>query len=357
MPKFWFGAILAFIGFDLMLDWLWHVRKVSPKHEYAIIWITFIAINVTNLELGFLIGFGFSLLIFVFFYARGRFATRVDPRSNVYRGFAERKAMQQQSGAIVTLELNGYIFFGSALKLLRDVEHAVLIIDDDALAEAAAGAADGTASNSVLLSNTSNSVRSNSGNGKGNGNGNGGHSGGSGSNSGGGSGSGSLGLRRLCNHPLGALRGGRFGPRPTECVILDFKNVTGMDGTAARTCFASLLQTLMQNDIKLALSAVPLKIKKLMIANGVVEDMAEGYGGAGAGGGGGSGGAEIGGGGGKGCYFFESLDSALEYCEDRVLKFRHCNFQADDPRRDPTLASRNLCTGGFFPPRCFAREH
>jgi SulP family sulfate permease len=56
IPKFFFGAVLAFIAFDLMLDWLWHVRKVVPIQEFLLIWATFIAINATNLEVGFAIG-------------------------------------------------------------------------------------------------------------------------------------------------------------------------------------------------------------------------------------------------------------------------------------------------------------
>ena len=55
IPKLFFGAILIFIAFDLMLEWLWEARHLVHAGEYVIIWCTFIAILCTTLEIGMLV--------------------------------------------------------------------------------------------------------------------------------------------------------------------------------------------------------------------------------------------------------------------------------------------------------------
>jgi hypothetical protein len=56
------------------------------------------------------------MLFFAAFYARGRFSTQVELKSNVVRCFSDRKALLWRYPAIITLKLRGYIFFGTALK-------------------------------------------------------------------------------------------------------------------------------------------------------------------------------------------------------------------------------------------------
>lgn len=70
VPKFFFGGILTFVSIDLMLEWLVHSRKLVVTSEYLIILATFVAINVTTLEIGFAIGLGICVLHFAFLYAR-----------------------------------------------------------------------------------------------------------------------------------------------------------------------------------------------------------------------------------------------------------------------------------------------
>jgi SulP family sulfate permease len=69
----------------------------------------------------------------------------------------------------------------------------------------------------------------------------------------------------------GTLEDARYGVLPTEYVILDFNGVSGVDGTAARTCFAALFRTLSAYDIKLVLTRVNPQIKALLVVNGLVE--------------------------------------------------------------------------------------
>eukprot|EP00730_Choanoeca_flexa_P001174 TRINITY_DN10516_c0_g1_i1.p1 TRINITY_DN10516_c0_g1~~TRINITY_DN10516_c0_g1_i1.p1 ORF type:complete len:722 (+),score=165.89 TRINITY_DN10516_c0_g1_i1:58-2166(+) len=128
VPKFFFGAVLTFIAVDLIFSWLVLSYQLVHFWEYIIIWLTFIAICFTNLEEGMAIGVGLSILGFIFQYARTKVTQRIHRSSNVQRGFAQRSILAQERGSIVTFKLNGYIFFGSSLTILKEVKQALHII-------------------------------------------------------------------------------------------------------------------------------------------------------------------------------------------------------------------------------------
>ena len=96
--------------------------------EYFIIWLTFIAINATNLELGMGIGIGIALVCFVFQYSRSAASEVIVSRSRVVRNEGDREELRAYgAGGIVTMRLSGYIFFGSSLSILRNVQRSVMV--------------------------------------------------------------------------------------------------------------------------------------------------------------------------------------------------------------------------------------
>ena len=52
VPRFFFGGLLVLIALDLVLEWLWHSRRKMMGAEYAVALATFLAIGLTNIELG-----------------------------------------------------------------------------------------------------------------------------------------------------------------------------------------------------------------------------------------------------------------------------------------------------------------
>eukprot|EP00045_Choanoeca_perplexa_P014077 m.163665 g.163665 ORF g.163665 m.163665 type:complete len:1097 (+) comp16556_c0_seq5:174-3464(+) len=130
-PKFFFGAVLVFIGFDLMWDWLISSFQLVSRLEYVIVWGTLIAIVAFgNLELGFVTGIGLCLVMFIIEYAREPTSHKVRKHSNVIRGFKQRQLLSRHHRGIVTLELSGHIFFGKAVGLLKEVESQVVVQSD-----------------------------------------------------------------------------------------------------------------------------------------------------------------------------------------------------------------------------------
>ena len=93
--------------------------------EFAIIWATFICIAGTNLEIGIGAGLGVSVLLFVLQYSRISNTRRVMRRSNIMRGFPQRTVLGQHEGRIIARQLSGFIFFGSALGITKEIKAAL----------------------------------------------------------------------------------------------------------------------------------------------------------------------------------------------------------------------------------------
>jgi len=97
--------------------------------EYVIVLATFGAIIGTgnNLELGMAIGIGISGFLFVVQYAQTKASNLMTMSSKVVRSFRERASLSSNRNSIVALELRGYIFFGSAITILKDIKKSILV--------------------------------------------------------------------------------------------------------------------------------------------------------------------------------------------------------------------------------------
>lgn len=114
VPLFFFGAVLAFIGFNLMYEWLLLSTGRFLIREYCIIIGTFLVIAVTNVQQGMLGGVVFAAVNFIYSYAaKGSYAEITAVGSGVVRNFNERNWLAA-TGQIVRVELHGYLFFGSS---------------------------------------------------------------------------------------------------------------------------------------------------------------------------------------------------------------------------------------------------
>lgn len=66
LPLYFFASMLAFVGIDLLVEWLWDARfKFSSRLEYASSVFTFVAIQVFGIDNGLLIGLLFSSGVFM----------------------------------------------------------------------------------------------------------------------------------------------------------------------------------------------------------------------------------------------------------------------------------------------------
>ena len=134
MPRTVAGGVLGGLGINLLVGW---ARDSLPRHsrvDRALSVGILAAIAVLGILPGVAIGVITAALLFA-----GR-SSRVEParhivaaagHSNVDRSRVQREALEAQPSAIVAVELHGFLFFGSALKLRDLVVEQVLGDNDD----------------------------------------------------------------------------------------------------------------------------------------------------------------------------------------------------------------------------------
>ena len=131
-PLFFLDSTLIFIGYDLLYEWLIEIRDRILWFEYALIWGTFVAIQIVGVDVGILVGVVSAMVEQALSTAQTTTVLCVPKRSKAVWSREEmqllhRHVYQQNDSTrpIVTLELMGPVFFGSALYLMERLLHEV----------------------------------------------------------------------------------------------------------------------------------------------------------------------------------------------------------------------------------------
>ncbi|GMF65651.1 unnamed protein product [Phytophthora lilii] len=285
VPRFFLAATLIFVAMDLMLEWLVLAYQKMYLRECAVVWLTFIAINLLSLELGILVGVGIAALNFMVSYvrvpvmsARPRFSAAVPyfgesvvslrprfsaavpnfgesvvsfrPNASVAaRNLAQSTMFPMKQGAVAHFEFCGYLFFGSTVQILDGVQKGVYIRkqprgEDDER---------GTERESSFLP-----------------------------------------IRATWDTQVECLDGSPAAYEsapPTEFVVMDFTRVSGMDATAARSAFLILQNYCKMQSINVVYANARPDVRSLLLKNKVTSEES----------------------------FFATADSALEFCAKQLI--------------------------------------
>lgn len=125
LPKPIIGGLLFYLGFDFLLEWAYETRFHLAGPDYVLV---LIVLAITG-GIGMLEGLGSGILIgvvlFVINYSRTSVVRHslsgADFHSNVDRPEPQRVRLGEHGDAIHVLRLQGYIFFGTANRLLAMV--------------------------------------------------------------------------------------------------------------------------------------------------------------------------------------------------------------------------------------------
>ncbi|MFW6182424.1 MAG: SLC26A/SulP transporter family protein [Chloroflexota bacterium] len=124
-PKVVLGGLLFFLGLSFIVEWVVHSWAVLPRTDYAIILLILLVTAVA----GFLPAVGVGLLVavglFVVNYSRIDIVrdevTGAHVQSRVTRRPAQQQLLRAHAAQLHVLRLQGYIFFGTADRLLARV--------------------------------------------------------------------------------------------------------------------------------------------------------------------------------------------------------------------------------------------
>jgi SulP family sulfate permease len=133
IPKALFGGTLMYLGLDFIYEWLVLGWSRFSRIEYAIVVMIVAVIAVTNFLTGVAFGLLMMVIMFVVSYSRTRVIRHAysgaDIQSMVVRSVEERQLVTEAGDQVEILELQGFIFFGTANALLMKVRES--LADED----------------------------------------------------------------------------------------------------------------------------------------------------------------------------------------------------------------------------------
>jgi SulP family sulfate permease len=125
IPKLVFGAMLITAGFGLMKQWLLDARNKLPWQDYAVIVMIMLVMSFAGFIQGVGVGVTAGLILFVVNYSRINVVKHSLSggayRSNVDRPEESQKDLSRHGDQIFILRLQGFIFFGTAVQLVDQV--------------------------------------------------------------------------------------------------------------------------------------------------------------------------------------------------------------------------------------------
>lgn len=129
LPRPLISGMLLFLGFDFLYDWVITGWLRFSRYEYLIVLLIMGVIIATDFLTGVIVGLIAMVVLFSINYSQikvYRFATSgTTTRSIVKRSTNQRLALDSHGEQIHVLELQGYLFFGTANTLLELVKQRI----------------------------------------------------------------------------------------------------------------------------------------------------------------------------------------------------------------------------------------
>ncbi|AFZ42535.1 cyclic nucleotide-binding protein [Halothece sp. PCC 7418] len=136
-PKPILGGLILYLGLALLLEWVYKAWFTLSFSDYLIVIVTLIVINAVGFLEGIAVGFIMSVISFMFNYSQlnvvKHSSSIATTRSNIHRTELERESLSKKGDKVYILELQGYVFFGTADYLLQQVRDRVEKIKEQPL--------------------------------------------------------------------------------------------------------------------------------------------------------------------------------------------------------------------------------
>lgn len=125
-PKPILGGILLFMGLSFLVEWVVDAQARLPRIDYLLVLIILFAIASIGFLEGIAVGVLAAVVMFVVSYSRinavKHTLSGATYHSKVERPLVHRQTLHEKGGKIFILRLQGFIFFGTAQKLLDQIK-------------------------------------------------------------------------------------------------------------------------------------------------------------------------------------------------------------------------------------------
>jgi SulP family sulfate permease len=122
-PKPILGGLLLFMGLSFLVEWVIDAWFKLPRADYAVVLLILVVIGATNFLIGVGVGLVAMVVLFVVNYSRvdvvRHALSGAEMKSNVERCAYHRRVSRKLGQHIYILELQGFVFFGTANTLLE----------------------------------------------------------------------------------------------------------------------------------------------------------------------------------------------------------------------------------------------
>ncbi len=129
VPRILLGALLIYIGVELLYEWVVEVWAKFPRVDALIVMIILVTIGLTNFLWGILVGTILTVLLFVVSYSRVNLVrytlTGTTYHSRFYRQLEHTRLLERFGDQILIFKLEGFIFFGTANDLYEQVHQRI----------------------------------------------------------------------------------------------------------------------------------------------------------------------------------------------------------------------------------------
>jgi SulP family sulfate permease len=126
LPQFVIGSLLIFVGVDFLVEWLWTSRRRMTVLDYALMCGIVVIIATVGFLPGVVAGLLAAIALFVVRYSRidvvKHSLTATEHQSNIERPSVDADYLQTTGDSVLILELQGFIFFGTASRIIRHVK-------------------------------------------------------------------------------------------------------------------------------------------------------------------------------------------------------------------------------------------
>jgi sulfate permease, SulP family len=133
LPVFFAAGFVLFLGIGLLQQWLVAARRQLPLAEWLIVVVILATVALVGFMEGLAVGLLISAAVFVFNYSRLAVvrlsASGIEQRSAVDRSPAAMKHLSRHGDAIEVVQLQGYLFFGSADRVVHHVRRRLAAAD------------------------------------------------------------------------------------------------------------------------------------------------------------------------------------------------------------------------------------
>lgn len=125
-PRFMIGGALLFIGLQLLYQWVVASWSRLPRLDYGLIWLILIIVALKDFLTGVGVGLLIASLMFIFSYSRQQVVKYARSgaayQSHAARSLQQQQFLRQEGQQIQIFSLQGYLFFGTANALLKQVQ-------------------------------------------------------------------------------------------------------------------------------------------------------------------------------------------------------------------------------------------